>query len=340
MNTKSFLAEIRNLIANDELSAALQQLRDLLYNSPKLDEAIVQSARFQNIRKQIRVGTVSHAEANLTQNQIRAELLELLREIENSVGVTGSQPDTKALREEMERAISIINSKNVVIGSTISAGGDVQIGDRTIHTESAASRRLRVFLYFLVPVLAIAGAFIWYRLQEMQRPLSLKVRVENRTPNPELPEPSGKLSLTYGSKTEPKEGLLGEALFEGIPANFKGKDLRLRFEAKGFVSVDTTFLLENEAIVLPVRRNADLAKITGFISDDSRKPLEGVKVSIACCSALTDASGAFVLHIPFEHQRTSQRLDIFKEGFAPKSITTPVMPGEVLRQVLETTNNK
>lgn len=335
MNVKSFLSDIRNLIANDDLPAALEQLRGLLENSPKLDEAILQSARFKDIRRQIRLGMVSNAEASLTQNQIRAGLLDLLREIEDSVRVTGSHPDTSALRSEIERAISIVGSKNVVVGSTISAGGNVHIGDQTINTESATSRRLRVFLYFLVPVLAIGAAFLWYRFQEMKRPLSLKVRVENRTPNPELPEPSGKLTLTYGSKTEPKEGVAGEALFEGIPANFKSENLRLQFLAEGFVPVDTSFLFENEAIVLPVRRNDELAKITGVISDEAGKPLEGVKISIACCSALSDASGAFTLVIPFEHQRTSQRLDIFREGFKPKSVTTPVMPGETLRQVLE-----
>jgi len=334
MDAKSFLDNIRDLIANDDLTGALQQLRKLLDNSPKLDEAILQSARFQDIRKQIRLGLISHAEANLTQNQIRAGLLDLLREIENSVGGTSSHPDTKTLREEMEHAISIVNSKNVVAGN-ISAGGNVEIGDRTIHTESATSRRLRLFLYLFVPILAIGGAFIWYRLQELRRPFNLKVRVENRTPNPELPEPSGKLTLTYGSNSVPKEAVATEALFEGIPANFKGEKLRLHFSAKGFVPVDTSFFFENEILVLPVRRNNDLAKITGFISDDSGKPLEGVKVSISCCSALTDASGNFALDIPFHHQRTSQRLDIFKAGFDAKSIATPVIPDEAVRQMLE-----
>lgn len=327
MTTNQFIKQIRELIARDDLEIALEQLRILLENSPKLDEAIVQIARFQNIRKQIHLGLVSHAEANLTQNQIRVGLLDLVREIEE-------QGAKSAMRKEIERAISIVNSKNVVFGSAISAGGDVQIGDRTIHTESATSRRLRVFLYFLVPVLAIGVAFIWYRYQEMLRPPSLKVRVENRTPSPELPEPSGKLTLTYGSKTESKEGVTGEALFEGIPANFKGENLRLRFEAEGFVNVDTVFSLENESIVLPVRRNDDLAKITGIISDDSGNRLEGVKISIACCSTLT-VGGAFTLDIPFDHQRTRQRLDIFKQGFVPKSINTPVIPGEVVRLVLE-----
>ncbi len=129
MTNQSFLDDIRSLIARDEMPIALEKLRALLENSPKLDEILHQSGRFANIRQQIRLGLVSHAEANLTQNQIRAGMLELVSEIEHSVGVTSSHPDTSALRAEVERAISIVNSKNTLVGSTVSAGGNVHIGD-------------------------------------------------------------------------------------------------------------------------------------------------------------------------------------------------------------------
>jgi len=76
---------------------------------------------------------------------------------------------------------------------------------------------------------------------------------------------------------------------------------------------------------LPVRRNDDLATLAGFILDEAAKPLEGARVSIACCDAMTDSLGKFVLNIPFQHQRTSQRLDISKTGFDTKSITPPVL---------------
>jgi len=126
MPNEAYIKNIRNLIAQNELPAALKQLRLLLENSPKLDEAILQSARFHDIRRQIPLGVVSHAEANLTQNQIRHGLLDLLREIEE-------QSEKPILKQEMERAISIVNGKNVVVGSTISAGGNVEIGDRILH---------------------------------------------------------------------------------------------------------------------------------------------------------------------------------------------------------------
>ena len=128
---KPFFDLFRDLIAHDELPTALEKLRTLLENSPKLDEVLLQSGRFHDIRKQIRLGVLSHAEANLTQNQIRAGLLELLREIEESTAESSSQPDAAMLRAEMEHAISIVNSKNVVTG-TITASGDVHIGDKNI----------------------------------------------------------------------------------------------------------------------------------------------------------------------------------------------------------------
>jgi len=124
MNSQNFPDHIRDLIAHNDLPAALQQLRVLLENSPLLDEAILQMARFEDIRKQIRLGMVGHAEATLTQNQIRESLLDLLKVVE-------AQAKKPAVKAEMDAAVSVMNSKNVVIGSTISAGGNVHIGDKT-----------------------------------------------------------------------------------------------------------------------------------------------------------------------------------------------------------------
>jgi Effector-associated domain 11 len=139
MDIKTLIEQLRDQIARNELPAVLTQLRTLLDNSPQLDEVLLQSGRFYAIRQQIRLGVVSHAEATLTQNQIRAGLLELLEEIGQSVRPTSSQPDTNAaLREEVARAISMVNTKNVVVGSTITAGGNVHIGDTTtVNNEGA-----------------------------------------------------------------------------------------------------------------------------------------------------------------------------------------------------------
>ncbi len=122
----TWFEQVRDRIAQDHLDEALSMLRALLEGSPKLDEVLHQSGRFAAICQQIRLGTVSHAEANQTRNQISAALLELLREIETK------QTEAPALRDEMAQAISVINSKNPVVNSTIQAGGEVHIGDRHI----------------------------------------------------------------------------------------------------------------------------------------------------------------------------------------------------------------
>ena len=185
-----YISSVRQLIGKDDVKEAISRLHHLLEHSPKLNELLLQSARYSDILKQVRLGVVSFENANLTKNQIRTGLLELIDEIED-------QAKKPEYRKELDQAISIINSKNVVVGSTISAGGDVQIGDKTIHTESKMSIGLRLFLFLFVPALAIVGAFLWYQNQVNSQPLQMNVGIENKTPNAELPDPVGTLSLAY-----------------------------------------------------------------------------------------------------------------------------------------------
>lgn len=126
MASTPFLNQIRQHIAVDELPATLQQLRTLLETSPRLNEVLQQSGRFNDLLYQIRMGTLSYEQATLTKNQIRASLLDLVDEIEKEA----QQP---AIATELEKNIHIVNSKNVVLNSTINAGGDVHIGDKNLN---------------------------------------------------------------------------------------------------------------------------------------------------------------------------------------------------------------
>lgn len=106
MNTAlTFPAQVRQLIAADDLSEALRLLQDLLKNSPKLNEVLLQSARLSDISRQIRLGLADPGQANLTKDQIRNGLLELLAEIETR---ENALPDVRA---ELER---FAGSKTIV----------------------------------------------------------------------------------------------------------------------------------------------------------------------------------------------------------------------------------
>lgn len=334
MDTKQFLAHIRRLIAGDHIQDALVQLREFFRNSPRLNEVLVQSARYEYILKQIRLGTADRDVAIVEKNRVTLGLLELLNEIEPEELPPG-------IREEANRAASgvarefnlIVGSKNVVTNTTFESGSQVRIGDDYVQTESGFSRRLRFALFILVPLLAAVGAYYWYYANVLKQPLNLKVLIENGTSNPELAEPSGRLTLIYGGKSEVKEAVGEEAIFENIPASFKEQPVRLKYVADGFIPVDTTFPLD-KAIHIQVRRNEDLARIKGLVSDESGDPLEGVKVSTSCCTTLTDPSGNFVLDIPFSDQRNQQRVNFYKPSYQTKDLNTPVIPGELLRIIL------
>lgn len=123
MSTNNYIDGIRAKIAENEIDKALQQLRLLLENSPKLHEVIVQSSCFKDICKQICPCKVSNAEANLTQDQIKAGIEELLTEI-------SSQNEFPELQEDIKQAILKNQYKNLIVNSPISAGGSIKIGDQ------------------------------------------------------------------------------------------------------------------------------------------------------------------------------------------------------------------
>lgn len=328
METSNYLAEIQRMIGKNRLDDAIEQLKLLFEHSPKLRQVLLQSSRYSDVMSRIQQGTLSTTDADLTLNQIRLALLDL------SAGMD-EQFNELAIQQEVAEALSVIESKNVVIGANITASGNVQIGDTNI-TETKTSRIIRIWLFVLLPVLVIGGAWLWYRSVILSQPLTLKVLVDNTSPNPNLPEQLGTLRLTYGGKTEEKRGISTETMFEHIPASFRGEELRLEYKADGFVELDTSFIF-TEVIRLSVSRNDDLAVLEGFVYQDGSDPLRGisgVKVSIPCCADETDASGKFHLIIPLEYQHKQQRIDLFHPDYQAKSITEPVIKGVLIRTYL------
>jgi tetratricopeptide (TPR) repeat protein len=133
-NTQTFIAHIRERIAQDDVKTAIQQLSVLLKNSPRLDEAVQQSARYNNVLKQIRLGLVDFAAANITQNQIRQGLIDLLREIEEQ-GL-----NVPRIKTEVEQ-YAVNSQKNIVKDNTITAR-DIHIGDIIQYGERKINRLL------------------------------------------------------------------------------------------------------------------------------------------------------------------------------------------------------
>lgn len=85
MNIQEFSETIGDLVGKDKLKEAISLLHQLLKDSPQLDEVILQSARFTDLMKQIRSGTISLEDSTITKNQIRIAILSLVEEIKENV---------------------------------------------------------------------------------------------------------------------------------------------------------------------------------------------------------------------------------------------------------------
>ncbi len=128
MTAENYCKRIGDLVGKDDLKTAIQELYQLLKKSPKLDEAIIQSARYNEIMKQIRLGTVSFEKANQTKNQIRLGILTLLAEIEEQAA-QHEQVLSEVEAYQSSGDTIIKNSKNIVTDSSLKAGGGIIIGD-------------------------------------------------------------------------------------------------------------------------------------------------------------------------------------------------------------------
>lgn len=125
MKASELTEHIGSLIGQDKLKEAMDEMRALLSSSPRLDELILQSARYNDLTGKIRMGTVSFEEADISKNRIRFALLDLLREVENGAN---SDPDVLA---ELERAQ--LSEDKPIIRQTHSGSGDNVGGDKVIN---------------------------------------------------------------------------------------------------------------------------------------------------------------------------------------------------------------
>jgi hypothetical protein len=120
-----FTDTIGELIAKDDLPQAIDLLFKLLQKSPKLDEIILQSARFSDITRQIRTGTVNFEDANVTKNKIRYAILDLLRDVEENV----------ELNDALKREIEALPEDNLkpTFSQVHHGSGDNIIGNKIVN---------------------------------------------------------------------------------------------------------------------------------------------------------------------------------------------------------------
>jgi DNA-binding NarL/FixJ family response regulator len=184
-----------------------------------------------------------------------------------------------------------------------------------------------------IPILILIGVYFWYENNLMKTPIDLKVILKDKIPNGELPEIDAIISIMYKGKEETFEEITDEITFPNL---FRSKTdkVKLTFKAKGFIDRDTTFIL-TKGIEFPIWRDDYYANIMGKVVDGNGSPVQGAKVTVQDITKLTDDIGNFKITLPTNKQRQTQRIDIYKEGYDAKNTSSPVMPNETMRFILD-----
>ncbi|NVN93824.1 MAG: carboxypeptidase regulatory-like domain-containing protein [Bacteroidetes bacterium] len=184
--------------------------------------------------------------------------------------------------------------------------------------------------YFLLPLLVMSGVFFSnYYFQTTS--LTVKTFEVPTYSIQGLPLKEAKVTIMYGEKSETKSfnEKDGFAPFTQIPSQYKGDFVKLHFEAKEYVSIDTSIDLnrfQNSVITLPVKRDNSLGFISGIVRDEDGIPIKDVSISVNNIEVISDGNGKFEISIPFKKQAEQQRIRAFKVGYKMVTYDIPVIP--------------
>ena len=121
MNKENIILNIKGLIANDRTEDALTELlgflKELSIDDDYLNSAILISARFKKLQRDIRFDFISYSEGTIAGNQINFSLLDLLNQLEEF-----------EIETPKKEEYTIQNPKNVVTDSNISADDNAHRG--------------------------------------------------------------------------------------------------------------------------------------------------------------------------------------------------------------------
>lgn len=84
MFSADLLSRIRSLIAEDHLEEVIQLLLSTFESTEKIDEIVILSARYQAIARENGQGKLNHEETQKQLNQLRSDLLVVVRKIESA----------------------------------------------------------------------------------------------------------------------------------------------------------------------------------------------------------------------------------------------------------------
>lgn len=185
-------------------------------------------------------------------------------------------------------------------------------------------------------VLVVGGGFVLVPKPPSTFPLTVYVHGEADR-NDLVLRNSGRVFLDLdGDRQSRSIGENGEAYFPGIPDRFRGQEVPIWVDAKGFESTvaNQKARIDGASLYLPIRRKG--GRVSGRVQDPDGNPIANADLALAGLSQHSDASGHFEFTIPGE--KLQQEMDLQAVAPGHKAQKYKVVPdGNELTVTLPTT---
>jgi len=277
-----------------------------------------------------------------TQNAIKEDLSAIK---EGAVGLDEKQ------QEELKKLYELLSDKeqfNIVLNNNISEAltalerSENELLKVTSNTNKTVkqllelnrqqARRQQILFGAIISVLAVllvgGGMVVYYLLTQ---PFNLTVCVYGWKGKDHYPlKGTGTIKLVIDNKIYTTDiNREGNAIFMELPYSCSGKKARFSIDntnGQPYFCVDSILTLNKKEVLylLVSVRGIELAQ--GCIKDESSlEPIIGARVQIAGESTTTDRFGEFSLPIPVDKQEEYQEVNVYKEGYEPYRVESPMV---------------
>ena len=187
----------------------------------------------------------------------------------------------------------------------------------------------RVILTTILSVLFVCGiAATWVMNLPFDSQVTLTEQSVHNANLPALHDAVVTLSVADEVKRDTLKTIDEVALFRNLPASAKGKEARITIAAPDWMTLDTTFVLE-ETLSLPLQRDPQTYGHLTAYAIQNGKMLEKRPLRIGNYTVTTNADGYFELDIPLAEQSNEYEVIDVKTG-AATLLYTPCGPGDAI----------
>ncbi len=293
--------ELKRLIGEGKTKKAIQRLLLITKDDNDLhQEVIIQSARFEEMTRNSRMGIASHEENNISRARVNSALLDIISRLDNT-NTSDNNPTSSSSSEPIDtppsgkpwRVIVGISIILTIIASTCAIMG-VDMGD-LFGGGSPESFNVTVLVHG----------------KEGKDDLILQNQGEVR------------LDIGSDSRTEAIDKD-GEATFKELPTGYDGKLALVSIKHdQPYLPTERNkeYKLERgKAIYLEVELKG-IDKIKGRITDETTgNPLDSVRVIVENLTVYTDETGWYEMTLPIEKQAKTVSVTFIKKGYQTETV--------------------